>query len=397
MRRKGTGKEKGAAGGARREGKQYDKEKRNETMKHSLKKMLAFALAAALAACTAGCGGTGAAQEWPTKPVTVVVGYAAGGGSDLIARKLAEGMSRELGQAFNILNVSGGSASIAGQQVCDAPADGYTMLAGPMNVASPWRVCNYIDAGWEDFYSLIGANSWYAILVSKNSQFKTYQDLIAYGKENPGKLKWGHSGYGSMNQVSGDLMLDIVGVEAVSVPYGGGSEAATKVIAGENDFTWLPLNDAADFINSGDLVALCVTSAEDMAIATVGGGYTAPSLLKDYPECEKLDGILGWGLHVPRDTDEAAMKKIVAAFEKTANSAEYAEYCKSINVTPACVLGEEADRQAAFMESFIAWGLYDMDMAAEGISPEDFDIPTVQDFAWPPNERASGAKAWPAS
>lgn len=365
-------------------------------MKHTSKKAWAFVLAAALALSAVGCGGAGAGQDWPTKPVTVVVGYAAGGGSDLIARKLAEGMSEELGQPFNILNVSGGSASIAGQQVCAAPADGYTMLGGPMNVASPWRVCDYIDAGWENFYSLIGANSWHAILVSKNSEFKTYQDLIAYGKENPGKLKWGHSGYGSMNQVSGDLMLDIVGVEAVSVPYGGGSEAATKVIAGENDFTWLPLNDAADFISSGDLVALCVTNAEDMTIATIGGDYTAPSIQKDYPDCEKLDGILGWGLHVPRGTDEAAMKKIVAAFEKTAGSEEYAAYCKSINVTPACVVGAAADEQAAFMESFIAWGLYDMDMAAEGVSPEDFGIPTVQAFDWPPNERASGAKAWPA-
>lgn len=366
-------------------------------MKQSLKRAGAIFLAVALALCTAGCGAGQGAGEWPQKPVTVVVGYAAGGGSDLIARKLAEGMAEELGQAFNILNVAGGSASIAGQQVCDAAADGYTMLGGPMNVASPWRVCGYIDAGWENFYSLIGANSWHAILVSKNSPFKTYQELIAYGKENPGKLKWGHSGYGSMNQVSGDLMLNIVGVEAVSVPYGGGSEAATKVIAGENDFTWLPLNDAADFINSGDLVALCVTNAEEMTISTIQGEYTAPSIIPDYPECKKLDGILGWGLHVPRGTSDAAMKKIVAAFEKTANSEEYAAYCKSINVTPACVVGREADEQAAFMESFIAWGLYDMDMAAEGVSPEDFEIPTVQAFAWPPNDRAASAKPWPAA
>lgn len=362
-----------------------------------VKKITAILLILVLTFSLAACGENNVEEvQWPTGPITVVVGYGAGGGTDLVARQIAQGMSEYLDVPFNVLNVAGGSASIAGEQVYKAAADGNTILAGPINVAAPWRVNDYVDIGWEDFYSLIGANSYYALLVSKGSQFETLDDFVQHAKANPNTLKWGHSGFGSLNQTSGDMMLNMLDLKATGVPYSSGGEAATMVMAGETDFTWLPFTDAASYINSGDLVALAVTNSQDMNIETTSGEYLAPSIITDYPIFKDFENLLGWGLHIRRDVDDTVMAKLMEAFEYAVNTDKYKAFCESNNLSAASSMGEEADYNAAYLESFVTWGLFEMDMAAEGISPEDFGIPHVNDFKFPPHDRGQAAKSWPS-
>ncbi len=330
--------------------------------------------------------------DWPTKGVEVKIAYTAGGTADTANRQLAAIMGEDLGQTFNLVNVTGGSGSIAGQQVLSAAADGYTWLGDVAHTVSGFRVLDYADMGWEDFYGFYAATSPYVLFVSGNSEYDTYDELFEAMKADP-NMKWGNAGLGSINQLTGQLMVDTMGLSGNSVPYDGGRAAAVKVVANEVVWSWCGVSDVIDLAESGDIKLLGVCDAEPLTIETPEGSYEVPSMLDEYPELESLQGLLYWGFRIPRDTPAEVVKKIDEAFQKAIETPEWADFCASKGLEPVEMTGTESDEMCARLESIYCWGLYDIGMAPK--SPEEFEIPRIEDFEFPANDRAAEAQAWP--
>lgn len=360
-----------------------------------MKKQISFLLALAMVSSLTGCGPKAPESgSWPAREITVDVAYAAGGTADTANRQLAILMGESLGTNITIANVTGGSGSIAGQQMYAAAHDGYTWLGDVAHTVSGWRCLNYADLGWEDFYGFYAATSPYVLFVAGNSPYETYEDLFQAMAADP-NMKWGNAGLGSINQLTGQLMVDTLGLSGNSVPYDGGRTAAVKVIAGEVVWSWCGASDILDLAQSGDIRILGVCDEQAMTIETAKGSYEAPSLLTEYPELSSLQGLLYWGFRVPRDTPAEVVSAIQTAFQAAVESQEWKDFCDSKSLTPACVTGSESDEMCARLESIYAWGLYDLNMAAADISPEDFEIPRIEDFTFPANERTENAAAWP--
>ena len=199
-----------------------------------MKKRILAALLVFVALLT-GCSRKETTGQWPSQKIEIDVCYTAGGTADTVARQLSALMSQQLSTTFNLVNVTGGSGSIAGQQVYAAAHDGYTWLGDVAHTVSGWRTLGYADLGWEDFYGFYAASSPYVLFVSGNSPYQTAQQLFDAMRGDP-SMKWGNAGLGSINQLTGSLMLEKLGLKGNSVPYDGGRSAAIKVVAGEVRF-----------------------------------------------------------------------------------------------------------------------------------------------------------------
>ena len=199
-----------------------------------MKKRILAALLVFVALLT-GCNRKETPGQWPSQKIEIDVCYTAGGTADTVARQLSALMSQQLSTTFNLVNVTGGSGSIAGQQVYAAAHDGYTWLGDVAHTVS--GIMDYADASWEDFYGFYAASSPYVLFVSGNSPYQTAQQLFDAMRGDP-SMKWGNAGLGSINQLTGSLMLEKLGLKGNSVPYDGGRSAAIKVVAGEVTWSW---------------------------------------------------------------------------------------------------------------------------------------------------------------
>lgn len=379
-----------------------------------MKKLISIVMTLAISfACLAGCGTTSkqatetqdtstnesdkiSQSNWPEKPLTMVIAYSAGGSADVVNRMLAKLMQEKLGKEIQCINVEGASGSVAGQQVLDAPPDGYMIFGGLAHSTSGWKMLNYSDYSWDNFYGFYAATSPYILFVKNGSKYNTYEDLIQDMKDKPGQIKWANAGLGSINHLTGQMFLNLLDVKATSLPYKGGRDAAIKVIANEVEFSWAGASDVMDLAETGEIKVLGVASEMPMAVKSTKGDYEVPSLLKAYPELEAVEGLLYWGMGVSRDTPDDVVLKLEEAFKFAVEQDEFKELCKSRYLEPNILLGQESDEMSAYLESVYAWGLADNSLAAEGITPEQFEIPKLEDYKWPPNDRAKNIKPWPA-
>ncbi len=184
-------------------------------------------------------------DDYPSRPVKLIVPYAAGGGTDAIARLVANGVGEKLGQSMVVENNGSAGGNVASQQAANADPDGYTVLManqGPM-VVNPHLFKNMkLDPLTAfDPVTLI-AKSPLVLVVSKNSPHKSFADLVAYGKAHPGELTYGSAGNGSASHLATELFLSQAGLEAVHVPYKGAGPALNDMLGGRGDFmvTTLP-------------------------------------------------------------------------------------------------------------------------------------------------------------
>jgi tripartite-type tricarboxylate transporter receptor subunit TctC len=216
---------------------------------------LLFALALATTAAEA--------QVWPTKPIRVIVPVAAGGATDIIPRVVFEQVSSQLGQPIVVENRPGAGTTTGANVVAKAEPDGYTILAnGPSHAIAPSL---YPNLGYEparDFVAVIPFGISSSVLVVPPMKgWKTVGDLIAVAQAKPGALNFSSVGVGTATHLSAERFRRSAGVEAVHVPFKGGPEAMTEVIAGRIDFFFGPLALVLPQINDGKLSALAVNGA----------------------------------------------------------------------------------------------------------------------------------------
>jgi len=224
------------------------------------------------------------AGSYPSRPVRIIVGLAPGGTSDISARLVGQWLSERLGRQFITENKTGAAGNIAAEYVVKATPDGYTLLVFPSSVAINATLYTNLNFNFvrdiAPVASILRVPN--AILVNPSFQAKTVPELIAYAKDNPGKINMGTAGIGTTTHIFGELFKMMAGINLVPVHYRGGGPALTDLLAGQVQLMFDPVGEAMGYIKGGKLRGLAVTSATRLAalpdIPTVGEflpGYEA--------------------------------------------------------------------------------------------------------------------------
>ena len=301
----------------------------------------------AAAAMTPALSPAFAQAAYPDHPIKIVVGYAAGGGVDLVARLLGEPIKAVLGQTVIVENRTGASAMIASNLVAKAPPDGYTILAAAsgevaINQHLFKEKMNYDPARELTPLALVGIVPC-VVVVAAGTPVHNPKELIAYAKANPGKLSFSSSGVGNPQQLAGELMNFMAGTNVLHVPYRGSAPAVTDVATGAVTMSFSSLAAALPLMDAGKIRAVAVTSKERMPqlpdVAPLSEG--APGLA-DYellnwfglfitagtpqPIVDKLNGIINAALNDKAIVDKLLPQGIVP---KPMSPGEYKKFVES--------------------------------------------------------------------
>ncbi len=203
------------------------------------------------------------AQTYPSRPVRWIVGFAAGGGNDIVARLMGQWLSERTGQQFFIENRPGAGTNIATEVVVNAPPDGHTLLlVGLPNASNAWLFNKLSFNFIRDITPIAGIMRVPNVLVVNPSvPAKTVPEFIAYAKSNPGKVNMASAGTGSGSHLAGELFKMMAGINLVHVPYRGNGPAITALLGGQVEVLFPPPTGSIAFIKTGKLHALAVTSA----------------------------------------------------------------------------------------------------------------------------------------
>ncbi len=264
----------------------------------------------ALARLAAGAAALPAASRlahadiYPSRPARIVVGFTAGGATDIQARLVSDWLSQRMGQQFIVDNKPGASGNIGTETVAKSPPDGYTLL----QVVTPHAINAALFSNLSfDFLRDIApvsqiARLAYVVTVNPSVPVKTIPELIAYAKANPGKINYGSAWQGTPQNIACELFKMMTGVELVHVPYRGGALAINDLLSGQLQVVFAPVSEAIQQIKAGKLRALAVTTAARLDVfpdlPTVGDsvpGYEASGF---------------GGIGVPRNTPTEIIDKL---------------------------------------------------------------------------------------
>jgi tripartite-type tricarboxylate transporter receptor subunit TctC len=204
------------------------------------------------------------ARSYPSRPVRIVVGYAAGGSNDIVARLIGQWLSERLGQPFIIENRPGAGTNIATEAVVTAAPDGYTLLM--VNPANAVNATLYERLNFVFLRDIVPVASMIRqpliVLVNPSVPAKTIPQFIDYAKTNPGKINMASGGNGSINHVAGELFKMMAGVNLVHVPYRGAGPALADLLGGQVDLLFGGMASSVDHVRAGKLRALALTAAK---------------------------------------------------------------------------------------------------------------------------------------
>jgi tripartite-type tricarboxylate transporter receptor subunit TctC len=260
------------------------------------------------------------AQDYPIRPITLIVPYAAGGGNDVMARIVADKMGAALGQPIVVENRGGAGGSIATRAVAHAPADGYTLgLGGTGTLAIDPSL--YPNVGYDprkDFAPIgLIATSALVVLVHPSVPAKTIPELIALAKQQPGKLAFASAGVGSGIHLGAELFAYMAGIKLTHIPYKGSAPALTDLLGGHVQIYFSSLPPAIGLVQDGKVRALAVTGPERSKIfpdlPTV-----AEAALPGYA------AVLHYGIVAPARTPKPVVDKLAAALRTAIASPDVA-------------------------------------------------------------------------
>jgi tripartite-type tricarboxylate transporter receptor subunit TctC len=254
------------------------------------------------------------AQDFPTKPVRFVVGFGAGGPTDVIARIVAQDLTASMGQAFIVENRPGANAIIATEAVARSTPDGYTMLFSSLsllvNSILPGSKVNYDP--FKDFAPVSNAAVLPMVVVtSPETKLNTMQELIARAKAKPGELSYGTSGHAGSTHLAGAMLELFSGTKMINVPFKGNGPALAEVMAGRVTFMFYPAVGIADLVGQKRLKVLAVGTAQPWA---------------DFPGVPTLEemGLRGFdatapwvGVLAPAGTPPAIINRVSAEMRKS--------------------------------------------------------------------------------
>ena len=257
-------------------------------------------------------------QAWPAKPVKIVVPFAAGGATDVVARQLAQKLTEAWGQSVVVENRAGAGGNIGADVVAKSPPDGYTLLmtSGSIVTANQYMYKNMGFDPAKDLAPVTNVASGPQILaVTPGLPVKDLREFVAYVKANPGKVNFGSAGIGTQTHLAGENFAHATGLAMTHVPYKGESAALTDLIGGQ--IQMVPANFAAALphIRNGSIKALAVTSAQ------------RHPQLPDVPAASELiPGFVNdgwWGLMVPTGTPREVVERVQRDSAKILHSEEF--------------------------------------------------------------------------
>jgi tripartite-type tricarboxylate transporter receptor subunit TctC len=295
----------------------------------AIRRLLAPCLAWA-ACATLMLAGPASAQSYPTKPITLIVPYAAGGNVDISTRVLQAAIGDSLGQPIIIENRPGGGGTIAGDYVARSAPDGHTLfvgsngpvMLGPMTMAKP-------PYQWDQVFEPVSmlAVATNMLLVSPKLPVKTVAELVDYGKKNPNKLTLATSSIASINHFLGELFKLKTGITWTEVHYRGNAPAITDLVAGHVDVGFQQLTDSRQYIEAGKLRALAVLGPKRSAAAP-----DVPSIVEaGLPE---VQGITFNGIFAPKGTPQPIVEKLSAAVRDALKKQEAIDKLASLGSEP---------------------------------------------------------------
>ena len=255
--------------------------------------------------------GIASAQDYPNRPITLVVPYAAGGGNDVMARIVGEKMSKTLGQQVVIDNRPGAGGALATRQVAKATPDGYTLVIGGTGslAVNPTLLPNVGYDVRKDFASvgMIGSSAM-IVIIHPSIRAKTIPELIAVAKKEPGKYTYASAGVGSGIHLGAELFAYMGGVKLIHVPYKGTGPALTDLLGGHVSMYFSSLPSAISLVKEGKVRALAVTGAKRSAVFP-----DVPTVAETLPGFE---AVLRYGIVAPAGTPRPIVDKLNAALRQ---------------------------------------------------------------------------------
>ena len=267
-------------------------------------------LGVALATLSLNC-----AAAYPDKAITIVVGYSAGGTTDILTRVLAEELSREMGQSVVVENKPGANENIGAAHVEKSRPDGYTLFLGTISQAiNPILYKNAVDP--LKAFEPVSMTASIPLLLILNDKLESndFSSFVEYAKANPGKLNYASSGNGSPGHLGGELFKSMSGVDAMHIPFKGGALGNTAVMSGDVHFSFATMPGAAPLVEANRVKALAVTTKERSA---------------KMPELPAIDEIPGFkdfevntwnALFVPKGTPQEVVDRLNAGLAKIMTS-----------------------------------------------------------------------------
>jgi tripartite-type tricarboxylate transporter receptor subunit TctC len=288
------------------------------------------------------------AQTYPMQPVRILVGFTAGGNFDIVARLMGQWLSEQFHQPVIVENRPGASSNIATEAVIRAPADGYTLLLGGTVNAINATLYEKLSFNFiRDLAPVSGVVRFpNVMMVSASFPAKTVPEFIAYAKTNPGKINQGSSGNGTTQHLAGELFKMMTGVNFIHVPYRGAPQAITDLLSGLVQVLFEPLPASIQYIKSGKLRALAVTTA------------TRSEALPDLPAMgEFVPGYeaSGWiGVCVSKNTSIEIIEKLNKAIN--AGLADPKMKTRFADLGATTLAGSSADFGKLIAEETEKWG-----------------------------------------
>ena len=257
------------------------------------------------ALCAVAWSGAVLAQDWPNKPVKVIITFTAGSSTDIVGRVVTQRLSEVWGQPVVVDNKPGAGGSIGSAMVAKSPADGYTILINSnAHAVNPAIYASLPYDTQKDFIDIVPlAIQPNVLVVSPDSKFNSVQDMVDFARKNPGAINWGHAGVGSGTHLSTEKMIASSGMKVTQIPFKGTPEVVAAVISKSVDAYWGPISAVIANIRGGKLKALAVSTPK------------RSSTLPDVPTLEEA-GIknaaspLWFGMWVPTGTPDAIVQKI---------------------------------------------------------------------------------------
>lgn len=273
------------------------------------------------------------AAAWPTKPVRIVVPFAAGGSTDIVARKVAQRMGQLTQQPFVVENKPGAGGTLGAAYAKAQPADGYSLFLGTVSTQSvaPFLYKTLPYDPLKDFRGLaMIASVPNVVVVNKDLHAQDLKALIASAKSKPGGLTYGSSGLGSSNHLATEALRASLAIPVTHVPYRGSGPALTDTMAGHVDFMLDVAMTSLPYIQRGDLSAVAVTSKERLKVLP-----NVPTVAEQgFPEFEAL----GWfGLFTPAQTPNAIAEKIAQLVHQVVLEKEMTAYFEAQGATASGV------------------------------------------------------------
>ncbi|WP_457964594.1 tripartite tricarboxylate transporter substrate binding protein [Arthrobacter sp. D1-29] len=306
-------------------------------MKHfPTRRTILGAAAATLLALTAcgnvAGGGTADAAKYPTGPVSLSVGQAAGGSTDLIARALAEGAAKTLGQPIPVVNKPGANGALATKEVAGKPADGHelVLLNASLITITPLAVTADEAVNIDDLDVIAGlSQDDYVLVASTDSGFKTFDDVTAAGRN----VTFGTTGVGTGSQLAQTVLFKQAKVQGTDIPFDSGKPALTAVLGNQVELATIQLGEAMPQIEAGKVTPLLVFSEERTSF--LPDTPTAKEAGYDVPVAQYR------AVAAPKGTPQEVKDKLLAAFQEAFKSDAYKEFNKKNSLTPKEISGEE--------------------------------------------------------